>query len=422
MNQSLIKKLLLGLLIFTNSLTGAAQIAAPAKKYHRALIIAGGGIDTGVGLGMLAAAHDQGWDPDVVLTTCGASLSATVYNAYGTKSYEYIMTPEFFHLLSKTHLATTSLIPLGKAFDAAAKNMGTIPPVFTNYVLSYPTALNTHLPDLQFHANDRAITPHFVMIAAQSDITPKDVGQKYNGRKLFRETLFTDEEVGAELKNYKSAIGVSYPKSYVATAPLIVTDKSTEYAARASISDPFLINPPLLDGKYYFTGAVDLFPVEIAEMLADEVFVTYPVKLFTGYSDTAVEGTFGYTQTQRALQILNDHTVKWIDMYGVDATKFDPSPMLLKMENKIPTNLADFQAGMKAQYEFGYARMQEALRLQMNKAPNRSHLRMPINPALYKSFTCDRAIEWKTDKNPHCQSDNWPGCDRGDATTCTPIR
>lgn len=413
-------KVILGFLLLTMSLAAPAQTAP--KKYHRALIIAGGGIDTGVGLGILQAAHDQGWDPDVVITTCGSSLSATIYNAYGSKSYDYIMTPEWFRLLNRTHLAITDLIPLAKTFDAASKNIGTVPPVFSTYVISYPQKMNSKLPDLQFHPEDRARSPHVVILAAQSSLTPADVGHKYNGRKAFTETIFTDTETAEALKDFQSPIALAHPNSYVALNPLIVTDKTTEEAARASISDPFLINPAYMDGKYYFTGAVDLFPTELAESLADEVFVTAPVKLFMGYSDVAVNGTFGFTQTSRALQILNDNKLKWIDMYGVDDVRMDPAPFLIKMEDKIPQNLPDFQAGMKKQYDFGYERMKEALQLQMGKAPDRSQFRKPINPALYKSFTCNNAYEWKTDKNSHCENDSWPGCNRADAVTCSPIR
>ncbi|RZA08717.1 MAG: hypothetical protein EOP11_04045, partial [Proteobacteria bacterium] len=55
--------------------------AAPARPFKRALIIGGGGISPGVALGIIEGARAAGYEPDLIIATCGASLGATVSQA-----------------------------------------------------------------------------------------------------------------------------------------------------------------------------------------------------------------------------------------------------------------------------------------------------------------------------------------------------
>src|SRR5690606_38090066 len=57
---------------------------AEAKPFKKALIIAGGGLSPGTGLGIIAGAQAAGFNPDIVILTCGASITASLYSGYGS--------------------------------------------------------------------------------------------------------------------------------------------------------------------------------------------------------------------------------------------------------------------------------------------------------------------------------------------------
>lgn len=393
------------------------------KRFKRALIIAGGGISPGVGLGILAAAEERGWKPDVVITTCGASMAAAIYNSArnGRQALRVARSEGFREGLQETSIATPQLLKMKKKFDSLREDyVGRIPPVFDTTVMHLPLQTKNILANQQF--NSRSDTPRFIMIGARASFGPRNVGERIGGRDLFKQVLFTDSETALDLEEFTSPIASSFPRSHVASAVEVVTERSTTEALRASVSDPYLLNPAQLGGDYYFTGAVDLFPVELAELLAEEVFVTAPSSLYSSYEDLAIESTFGFKQTTRALQILNNRNVKWIDMAGAGEHRFDPVPVLLRLRDRIPRSPENFDQGIVDQFNFGYHRMTEALQLQKGRAPTRRHMREPINPALYQDFSCKNANLWYTARNPYCKYDHWEGCNRETEWVCTPIR
>ena len=414
--NALCKGLLALAMIFSLSI---ATQPAEAKKFKRALIIAGGGISPALSLGVIRGAEESGWMPDVIITTCGASMGASVYNSYldAEKSFAYTMTPEFYQGLKQIKLNNTSLLNIASKFSSIEENAHLVPDFFTGYILDIPERMPRFLPNDQFNISNHR--PRIIMVAAKALFPRQSVGQP-RPAKMFAETFFTDADTAVALRGFVSPLA-KLPGSYVTSQPLVVTNKSTEEALRASVSDPYLVNPPMIDGSYYFTGAVDLFPVELAQHLADEVVVTYPVSLFDGPMDVAFKSAFGYTQTYRTLQILQDKSVKWVDMAGADNLKFDPAPGFLTIANGIPQNFADYQRGLQAQYEFGRTRMMEAVRMQPS-VQTHSHLREPINTKLYDSFTCDNANAWTTWETPRlCLDEKWAGCSKK-SKTCRPVR
>lgn len=400
------------------SLSLVAQ-PAEAKRFKRALIIAGGGISPALSLGVLRGMEEAGVMPYVVITTCGASLGAAIYNSYlnAPDSLAYAMSPSFHQGLRQIRINNGSLLDISDKFSSIQKNLGLVPDFFNGYILDLPASMKMDLANTQFNSSNHR--PRIVMVAAKALFGRESVGGP-RPAKMFTETFFTDADTAQALKGFKSPLAKLSP-SYVTAETQVITSKTTEEAMRASVSDPYLINPAVLDGSYYFTGAVDLFPVELAQYLADEVIVTYPVSLFDGPMDVAFSTAFGYTQTYRTLQVLQDKTVKWIDMAGADSLKFDPSPVVLTIANRIPSNLAEYQRGLLAQYEFGRTRTLEGLRVQP-QVQTREHLREPINPKLYEDFTCDNANAWTTWETPRlCTVDYWAGCSRK-SKTCRPVR
>jgi len=387
---------------------------AEAKKFRRALIIAGGGISPGIGLGILSAAEEAGQMPDVVITTCGSSLSAAIYNAHmnGRSSLNYAKSQTFFNSLNQVRISTSKATDMGTKFDNMLANPNAIPQLFSQLVLSYPENANAGLPNTTFNSGSG---PRFIMVTSRANFGPGDVG-KQKFASMFTEAFFTDPDTAQALQNFRTALP---PGSLVESNTVAFSNVNTETAMRASIADPHLLNPIALNGKYFFTGAVDLFPLELAQSLADEVIVTYPVSLFSGYIDQAFDSSFGFSQNRRVLQAINNSTVKWVDMSGADSIKFDPEPGVT-ITNKVPQTLSRFQQGIQTQFDFGYSRMREALNVQAGAV---RHIREPISPTLYQDFSCKNAYAWKTDLTTRvCMNDAWAGCDRRNAPGCVPVR
>lgn len=405
------------LILVAICLFAATSYQAEAKKFQRALVIAGGGISPGVALGILAAAEERGWIPDVVITTCGSSLSTSIYNAYKNSrdSLAYAQSPVFHQGLAQIRIQTPDVRVLQSRIEHMERNHGTIPPVFDKVIMSLPNAVEMSLPDTRFNSGTG---PRFVMIGAKASFGPGDVGKQING-KIFTEVFFTDPDTAQALQGFQSTLPAN---SYVASQTQTLTNVSTQDAVRNSIADPLFLNPSILNGSYFFTGAIDLYPLDVAHFLADEVIATYPISLFKDYEDTAFKSAFGFTQTSRAVQAVTNNRVKWIDLSGVEPLRFDPTNSGLTLYSRVPAQLGAFQQGIQAQFNFGRERMAEALAVQ-SQGPSRKHLRAPINPKLAQSFTCANAYVWTTDKTTReCANDAWAGCDRKSAGTCTPVR
>ena len=146
-------------------------------------------------------------------------------------------------------------------------------------------------------------------------------------------------------------------------------------AARVSISDPFYLNPARIGGDYYFGGAIDLYPIETAQALAEEVLINYPSGLYTAYENLAISSTYGFRQSDRTHLAAKTETVKWIDSSGTAALGMDPTLEGFFFVNNIPASYEKFKNTVLEQYRFGFERAQEAVRAQRRHKNVRSHLR-----------------------------------------------
>lgn len=396
--------------------------SAAGKKFKRALIIAGGGITPGIGLGIIAGAREQGWEPDVVLTTCGASMSAAIENAFrnSDESLKFAKSIRFYDMLRLVELETANPIKIKLKLMKLAK-FEFIPPVFTDNILYLIEDSPPFLPISEFKTP--TVGPRFIILSAKAHFGPEDVGKLKSSipYALFNQVYFTDPHTAESLRGVPSPIKKLFPESFFSEDTEVITDKSPEQAIRASIPDPMLMNPAKIDNQYYFTGASDIFPVHTANLLADEVLATYPGNGYKDYEDIMINSLFGLTLSQQALFAIQDPKVKWIDMTGIDEVSFNPEFRFPLLRSRIPETLEGFAEGVQKQFDFGKSRVIEALEAQKNSA-SRDHLREPISPALLKSYTCENAFLWSTDERKNCASDATYACDRKTAKTCTPIR
>ena len=368
------KHLLLAVLVF--GFFSPEHSFAAEKKFKRALVMGGMGVAPGIGLGMIAGLTKSKHAPDLIIATCGSAMAAAIYSAYpdATLSLDFAKSPEFKAIIDQTKIETKNLLKVQRNF-ARAKKMNLVPPIFSQTILHVPEVMEKFLPDQS--QGETQTAPKIIILSARSHFGPEAVGKFKSKEKTFTQVFFTDKETGSLLKDYRSPIAAQFPDSNVAEKTAVMTSNSLEEAARASISDPFLLNPGKIDGAYYFTGAVDLFPLELAAELADEVISNYPLSMFTDYEDLAIRSTFGFNQTASVLHDIQNTQVKWVDLTGSAELKFDPYPKGLSLRNGIPFGLEDYQTGIQAQWDLGYTRAIEAIDAQ-TLGPSKKHLRNPL--------------------------------------------
>ncbi|HEY8271827.1 MAG TPA: hypothetical protein VIG33_13130 [Pseudobdellovibrionaceae bacterium] len=411
---------LLGL-IFCIGLAFHCDIGA-AKPFKKVLVISGGGVNPGLALGIIAGVQEKGWRPDLIIATCGAGIGSAIYNSEQSiaGSFEVLRSWEFYKTLSRIEIETPNGLDM---FDKLkkAKNTFVYPSLFAGNLLHAPEEFFLQLKNPEFNQNPAL--PKVIILSARAFFGPSQVGQVRPFAPIFQQVYFTDAGTAEYLKGRKLPKKYSYPFTTLTEDTLAISEHDTITASRAGGADPYLLNPSLVDGYYHFSGAVDLFPLDLAVSLGDEVVATYPASLFQDYEDVAVVSGFGFKQTTRALEAIQHKDVKWIDISGADDLSFNPSRLILLMRSGIPTDFTEFQLGVGKQWSFGRDRANEAIRMASGKVTDiRFHLRKPINPKLAEDFSCKNANEWKTDQRDSCVNDKSAECNRALAKKCVPIR
>jgi hypothetical protein len=411
---------LLGIVLSLGLVLQAAVVTA--KPFKRVLVISGGGVNPGAALGMIAGVMEKGWRPDLIIATCGAGLGTAIFNSEPNirDSYDVLTSWNFYKGLNEVVVQNPNGIAMMEKLKLA-KNTFVYPDIFEGTLLHAPLDLPYMLRNMEF--NRDPAKPKLVIVSARAFFGPHQVGQRRSYEPMFQQVYFTDPETAQHIDGWTLPKAKSYPFTTLMPQTLTVSNHSAVTAMRAGIADPFLLNPSVVDGYYHFTGAVDLFPLDLATTLGDEVLATYPASLFLDYEDTAVKAGFGFKQTTRALEAIQHKDVKWIDISGADDLSFNPKLVVVVMKSGIPSDYTQFKLGVAKQWNFGRDRANEAINVAPGKLTNvRYHLRKPINPKLYEDFTCKNANEWKTDQRDSCLSDRTSGCDRNKAQKCVAIR
>lgn len=408
--------------VFIAMVVPLSGIVVQAKPFKRVLVISGGGINPGVAVGIIAGVQASGWKPDLIIATCGAGIGGIVNNAEKDidTSFKLMKSKEFHAALSQVKIETSSGIKMMQKLKGA-KDTTIYPDIFENLLLNSPNEFPKLIKTTEF--NRDPAHPKLIIVSSKANFAPTDVGQVRNNHPLFQQVYFTDPDTAKLLNGWSLPDQFAYPNTTVQKDTLALGNYDLITAMRAGISDPYLLNPSIVDGNYYFTGAVDLYPIDIAVALGDEVVATYPANLFQEYEDDAFYSAFGFKQTNRALEAIQHKDVKWLDIYGLDDLSFNPKRELITMKSGIPEDYNTFVGMISRQWSFGFDRAKEAIQAAPgSKTDVRSHLRKPINPKLREEFSCKNAYEWKTGQSNSCTSDNAPGCDRNTSSKCSAIR
>lgn len=369
----------------------ALPASAQEKPFRRALVLTGGGFKFLYFIGMYDALKDSGWVPDIIISTCGASVAMAVIHGEPDRyrRLELIQSEAMLDAIRGFRLERGGFRDIERLLRHISRyqrgweaGSDVIPDVFN---LAFYDDDPVNLPGWHRSFEDRSPgEPHLLMLGSTIGFGPEDVGTRRRGRKLFVETYFTDSVVARHLKGFTSPIAAAFPGSAVATETRVRTDISVGDAAMISIRDPFLFKP-IRKGDTWFMGAnVDLYPLELARHLADEVVMTFNSP-FNDFEIRAIGVSLGYDMNARLRQVTGSPVDRWIDatLGGVRRFAMDPRlhygfPTLFALRPTLPEDQwlppsmpgdsgyripaqLEFTRRALAAHDWGYTRAHEAI-------------------------------------------------------------
>ncbi|MFM8931650.1 MAG: hypothetical protein ACKOS8_07220 [Gemmataceae bacterium] len=194
------------------------------------------------------------------------------------------------------------------------------------------------------------------------------------GKKLFTETWITDPQTGEYLAGISSPVGSKFRRSSVMENAEVRTEFTIAEALLASISEPYLFTPAVLDGEEYTGGAIDLWPVELAHALADDLTLPKLPDL-TRTIELAFGSVFEYSNKRRMREVQNTAVSNWVDLednrevlkdssfwFKLEMVKEEPDGSrnyLIPRPRVVytsPGTYEEFLERIRLQYNYGYER------------------------------------------------------------------
>jgi predicted acylesterase/phospholipase RssA len=319
------------------------------KPFKRALVMTGGGFKFLYFVGMYDALVDRGWKPDLIITTCGASVAAAIIHGVPDRQerLRLIQSPEMLAGMEGFRLTRGGfrdiellLRKLSQYQRGWETGSDVVPDLFN---LAFFDVDPITLPFWQRGFGDRkADDPHFIIGGSVASFTRAEVDQARNGRKLYTEAYFTDATVAPYLADYSSSVARAYPNSSVGPGVRVFTDFTIGDAAEVSIRDPFLFPPVVRNGEIFTGSNINLYPLELARSLADEVVMTFN-PAFNGFELMAINVSLGYDMNSRLKAVTGGPVDRWIDATNMNVNQFamDPKvhygfPALFQLKSNTP--------------------------------------------------------------------------------------
>jgi hypothetical protein len=374
-----------------NSRFIASESPRPVPSPQRVMLLAGGGLETAMYLGMLDGAREAGKSPDIIIGTCGGSIAAALAHSVPeiSRLKTLIESEELYHAFNTISVVSKysdggdspfSFIS-GRAGAAdillllrtikAAGTAQTFPDLFSSYVLNVPMSFGLKELSGGFSASENSGAARIVIVGSKiwgGADAPTLVGQPSSHTPLVTETYFSDPATIAQLKDFSSPIGAEFPLSSVAKNVNLESGFTLEQAVRASISDPFYMQPEFVKGSYYTGGVIDLYPVELAKALSQggEIIAPTASDFSTDFAVPAFQAAFGFNENNRMPVYLNTAGVSWVELsdYSSYDFTFDPLPNLANykgLTNRFPKTYSEYVTKVRSQWEYGRQRAVQAL-------------------------------------------------------------
>ena len=337
------------------------------EKYQRCMVFAGGGFRFGIYLGMYAAARDAGRTPDVLLASCGGAIAAAIIQALpdDTQRLAWLGSPEMYvfwcglQSAPQASLATTLMQAAQRKLSRVKAPC--IPDLFNQYLFDVPAQLPLPpaLPNPQL---DVAIVGGKLLYG------PDEVGQARGQRKLFVETVLCSPRATALLDGMPSPFeNPAWGSHAIAKEVMTNNSLSVAEAARLSITDFYYFACHRHGADHYIGGVVDLFPIEIAHRLADEVMIEFKESFDQVFSIPAWRTVLGLDGNQRLKHVNAQHANVWFDTSDVSIVlaRQQVEKKIDWRHNRValapPESHAIYKQYMQDQWDYGYQRGREAL-------------------------------------------------------------
>ncbi|WP_022818895.1 patatin-like phospholipase family protein [Fusobacterium russii] len=340
------------------------------KKYRRAIIFAGGGNRFAVYAGMYAALLENNLAPDLIIGTCGASLSTVIISHLiePIKIKNYFKSKELYNLSKNLKLTDERKffkLPFYLLMKfLSLKKDNYVEDVINRFLIDFPSEIENLLPNL---ASEKAEIDS-IIIGSKLNFSSKDINRKINEEKIYREVIFTN--IKSDLNLNKILRTNSYKNSLVDEDLEIVNDLSLINASRISMADMFLMSPVIYKNNYYAGGAIDLLPFEIASLLAKEIFLELK-QSYNFIENSALKLVLGYNGNNRFKEVNSMQASHWIDTSDMPFYFKENYSFLkynfFKMELELSSlNYEDYCRDIDSQWEYGYNRVIESMKLEKN--------------------------------------------------------
>lgn len=349
------------------------------QKYKRAVIFSGGGSRIAVYGGIFSALKNMGCTPDLIIGSCGGAIAAAIINSFETdiEIKEYMKSLELYNFIKSLKLTREKML-YRIGIDCKLRELRKklyIENIFDKYLVDIPENLETYLPTLNKEKNNSI---GIVIIGSKILFNKFETGKLCGDRKLYQEVIFTDKKIEKLLEkeelNIKSKVLL---KSAIAEKEEIVTDFSLLKAARISISDMFYTKPVLCNDNYFAGGAINLVPIELAKLLADEVILELKQE-YDKIEDSSVKSVFGYSGNERLQEVHDSYGDYWIDTSDIPFklrghyVTARLNLLKLQVELSIPDEYEKFREDVEIQWDYGYERGKEAI---INGKGNKKNMR-----------------------------------------------
>ena len=330
------------------------------------MVLSGGGFRIGIHLGMHAAAVARGRAPDLLLATCGGAVAAATIASLPDDDQRkaWLASREMYQFWcglrssKRAGIARTLLQAARRHF--ARGSAATIPDLFQEYLFEFPPAL----PEPTRAGLAQVAV---AIIGGKLLFDEAEVGQRRRQRKLFAETVFCDARAAALLAGMKSPLGEARWGNH-AIADTLLTDTATPLwtAARISVSDMVYFRCHQHGAAHYIGGVLDLFPIELARRLAEQVVLEYKQSYDQLFAIPALRSVLGLDGNRRLKYVNGQAADVRIDTSDLETAL--PRESIgnrvnwrrNRIELAVPPDYATYVRHIEAQWQYGYQRAIEA--------------------------------------------------------------
>ena len=360
--------------------------------FSRSMVLSGANFNSPMHIAFYDAAVDSLGPIDLVVGSCGGGMAAALINLFPDRQNrkDFIESSEFHQFLLQfdyNRISTTTILnhlaDLSRDgdydeeddyYDFEERRGLEYPNLFSLAMLRVPAKLRSATLDRPFSRKIRTI----IMGSRVNYDLEKQAGQPVpeGSRKLYTESYFTDAQTATWLKGLKSYVGEKVPGSFLSEEVEIRSDVSVLDAARASVTDPYLVSPALVNGEYYTAGSVNIDPINVARHLSKEVVTRYGTRFDEMVETPTLRHVYNYNPNQVRRLAYGQKVDYWIDgsaeMDQIDTfapkIEFDPRGLipfngkpLVIFSGSIPKDYAQYRQMVKDQYQNAYDRAEESL-------------------------------------------------------------